>query len=179
MRGLKALQRIKGLKGLGRLPRLPDVRATGAGLLDLTPEEIDEWGRLLGDYRLAKKLYTMKQQMSRATLPELVAYDWLQSQGMFFTYQAYVNGGRTVKGGAVLDFLIDQGGRGLAWRIQGNYFHTLGQISPRDEVQKATLPGSVANGLRIETVVDLWESACYRRRPEVFLLGLAGIEIGR
>jgi hypothetical protein len=62
----------------------------------------------------------------------------------------------------------------MAWRIQGEYWHTQADKRARDFDEVARLLGQYVNGARIETVVDLWEGDVYRRRPLVFRLAMVG-----
>lgn len=147
--------------------------------IDLTDDQLDTWARVLGgDMALARRVARLKAQFPAGTLPELVSYDWLVRQNLAFDYQVSVNGGRTRSGGSVPDFVIYTGGGDAdAWLVQGEYWHGQGNARTRDETALAKIPGQYVNGAAIRRVMQLWENDIYRRRPEVFNLALAGLEI--
>ena len=113
----------------------------------------------------------------QGTLPELCAYAWLQRRGIMFEFQAPLLGGRQTSGGAMLDFLVmglSSNGH-YAWRIQGEYWHTMPEVELKDFVQAARLKRLKVGGIPIVEVVDLWENDIYDRYPEVFEQAEAGM----
>ena len=149
--------------------------------------ELNRITRILGGtgdaHRTAQRVLKLQKEEPAATLPELVTYDWLKSQSMRFVFQASMMGGRSAKGGMLPDFLISKGAWGLAWLIQGDYYHSAGfqskfTQSDRDIIAKIKLKGQMYQGIRIDQVVDLWESDIYSKRPHIFWLAIAGLEIG-
>lgn len=145
-------------------------------VVDLLTDEEGELIRLLGgDRQLARRAMRLRGQYPLASFPELITYDWLQQRNLSFTFQAKLFGGRAVRGGVVPDFLLNYGGQGMIWRIQGEYWHTRPGNRNKDLNEKIRLLGSEQNGLRIEHVIDIWEDDVYNKRPQVFHLALAGI----
>jgi hypothetical protein len=123
-------------------------------------------------------VWALKAGLPGASLPELVFYDWLKAKGIPFIYQAAVFGGRAVKGGLVPDFIIDQGGYGIAVQVQGNYWHSLRINRGRDNSTRLRLLGAVFNGVKIREVVDLWESrAVSTQRETAFMYAVIGISL--
>lgn len=138
--------------------------------------------RLLGDVKTAKRCRTLQDRFPTATLPELVTYDFLQQKNIRFDFQPALFGGRNVRGGVVPDFMVYRGGGGVAWLIQGDYFHgqqfqaKFGQVG-RDRAAKLRLVGKSFNGVEIKAVISLWEEDIYSKRPQVFEYALNGIEL--
>lgn len=169
---MKRLPRLPG----GKRERLPPiVKAT-------TPEQTDQrsaleirFAQALDDEKLARKLVKLQAKFPVATLPELVAYEWLQRRNIPFSFQVELFGGRRVRGGLLPDFVIEQGATALAWQIQGEYWHSVGLKDDADRTNNLRMLGQVVDGRRIEQVVELWENDIYQKRPQVFNMGLAGI----
>lgn len=132
-----------------------------------------------GDEAVAKRLETLERRMPQSTIPELLAYDWLKQHNYAFESQAEVSGGRRVRGGKVPDFVIQDHGIGLAWLVQGGYFHSeafqrrFGQ-QDRDIIAELELKGKFVSGVRIDTVVQLWENEIYHARPNIFWRAIQG-----
>lgn len=154
---------------------LPDVST----VRDLEDPQIKELRRKLGDdpqtERLIKRLVALRQREPLASLPELIAYDWLERKQIPFEYQGSAFGGRIFRGGQVPDFVLPQGGQALCWRIQGEYWHSQPGAKERDLAAKLRLLGGTIEGMRVWAVVDVWEDDVYERREQVFRLALAGI----
>lgn len=132
----------------------------------------------LGDERLAKRVRTLQAQYPAGTVPELVTMDWLDKQRYRYIYQAQLWGGRAAAGGLLPDFVVASNGAiGQAWQIQGEYWHGKKGLAKQssDAAAALTMTGQVVDGIRIEKVMNLWESDIYNRRPEVFEYALAGI----
>lgn len=93
--------------------------------------------------------------------PEWLVYNALLKLGYKdrFTYQSPALGGRQVKGGAIIDFLIDD--LNLAINVTSRYWHY--QTTPKrmaDELQRAALEG---RGLRVVYIdeADILRSPIY------------------
>ena len=100
--------------------------------------------------------WKVKRGDPQASLPEFIVWEFLthtkkQVENVDFLYQNPYAGGRTEKGGFVLDFLliVPQ----IAWRIQGERFHLFfPQDRARDILAREVLEG---RGIR---VLDLFEN---------------------
>lgn len=130
------------------------------------------------DVKFAKKILKLKQGFVQATFPEMITYDWLASQGLAFVYQGEIYGGRRLPGGLLPDFVIDVGGAGIAWQINGEYWHSRLDQKANDATNNIRLLGQLVNGLEIQQVVVLWERDIYKRRPFIFQMALGGLGIG-
>lgn len=185
---LKGLPRLPGIKGIGdigrkrkrALPQPVDV----PGEMNLVDPRVNEIYSRLGkrstaDFKLAKRVATLMGQYPDGTIPELVTLDWLEQQKIPYTYQAWIYGGRSRQGGVIPDFVLESGGRGMAWLVQGDYWHSKAEVSSSDVSDKLKLLGVLFHGVRIEEVVELWENKIYSKRPQVFEWALMGIEMGR
>tara|TARA_R110000868_G_scaffold21307_3_gene88533 strand:- start:3718 stop:4290 length:573 start_codon:yes stop_codon:yes gene_type:complete len=152
-------------------------------LLDLEDPAIKELRRTLGDdpktERLIKRIIKLRVKEPLASLPELIAYDWLSGKGIPFIYQGSADGGRMMRGGQVPDFVIPMAGMAICWRIQGEYWHSRPGAKEQDLVNKIALLGGTAAGLPVSAVVDCWEGQIYADYNRVFTLALAGVELGR
>ena len=182
---LKKLKSIHGLLKMGRQPG-SEPREIAGGITDLTPGEVKTIHRQMGgkpsDLKLARQVYTMQQrQFPDATVPELITYIWLTAAHERFDFQGSVRGGRHKRYGLVPDFIIWRGGEGIAWRVQGTYWHNLRYKTDVERSNEASaklrLLGATISGVRIAKVVDLWEERIYDSRPEIYYLGLNGVEI--
>lgn len=166
----KRLPRLKG-------PKRRSVRLEGhrtPQVLQGESSELDAWAARLGSTSEARRMLTLKERFPQATLPELVTMDWLMRNGYTYEFQVPMLGGRSVKGGTVLDFVVYEGGNALAWAVQGEYFHTKRNIALRDKAQWERLLGMEIAGFRISAVVPLWEDDVYYKRPMIFYQALAG-----
>ncbi len=151
-----------------------DEEAVDTGLTELT--------RRLGDAATAKRVRALQAEMggvSSGTVPELVTYDWLKRGGWRFIYQAELYGGRATAGGLLPDFVVETGaGTGMAWQIQGEYWHgKTNEKAVSDAAAALRLLGQVVGGIRIDKVINLWEQDLYTKRPQVFEYALAGISL--
>ena len=151
------IKRPKRRSAMRRQPRpAPLARRSGED-----PEVLNISYRMCGDrrttVRLAKTFMTLRDtRYPGMTLPEALAYIYLQANQIEFVFQQSYNSGRTYRGGAVIDFWIPD--RGLILRINGDYYHSQPDRRERDEIQRAELLLSVIEGKRVESVVDVWES---------------------
>ena len=147
------------------------------GVLLAGTEDADGLARRLGDARLAKRVRALQAQFPQGSVPELVVYDWLRSQGILFDYQVELYGGRGTRGGLIPDFVLYQNGSADVWQVQGEYWHSLRQKGFRDETANLRMLGQVINGTRVARVVELWEGDIYRQRPQIFYMALGGLEM--
>ena len=157
----------------------PIVRAGAGGQKQRTASPPDAVDALLArmdstDRRLGKRLLSLSQRFAGGSLPEWITYDWLDRNQVDFSYQVELYGGRMRRGGLLPDFVVYGGGAAMAWRIQGEYWHTRADKRQRDFDEVARLLGQYVQGARIEQVVDLWESDVYRRRPWIYQLAMLG-----
>lgn len=105
------------------------------------------------------------------TLPEFIAFDWLERKGLVagedFIFQSSRMGGRQLYGGAVVDF--DFPDRQLAWRIQGEHFHI------GDPAKEAS---DIMQKMSLETlgytVIDVYAQDIIERRNWVLTKALNG-----
>src|SRR3990167_8818279 len=81
--------------------RVPDVDRPDA--FDVTSDVEDKIYNEVGDRSLAKRVHELQGRYPAGSLPELVVMDWLTRHRIPFTYQVPVAGGRSIKGGLVLD----------------------------------------------------------------------------
>ena len=183
---LKGLPRLKAIAGLPplrrRRPAPPDKIAGEQYFRELGDPQVNEvWARLgrkSQDYKLAKRVAALMETYPDGTIPELVTLDWLEQQKVPYTFQAWVYGGRSRRGGIIPDFVLEYGGRGMAWLIQGDYWHNRTEVAASDQSDKLRLIRTQFHGVVIEVVVELWENKVLRNRPEVFELALVGIGLG-
>ena len=110
--------------------------------------------------------------------PEWWVYRWLIArgfrEGIDFSYQVNVGGGRRLLFGNVVDFLVRPNAATFAWRVMGYYWH----LARGYEVIVQDFNGR----LRLErdgfSVVDIWDVAIEdpQARDEVLEYALDGIE---
>lgn len=128
--------------------------------------------------KLAKTFLGLKREFPRATLPEGLCYMILKKFGEDFVFQEEARGGRTQYGGLVVDFFLPSARTAL--RVQGDYFHSQPAQVQRDEAQRAQLLLTTIGGIRVERVVDVWESRLYScQREMVVRAAVNGVELGR
>ena len=182
LKPFRSLRKVSRLAGLGRQSTTEPLPVTprGPDLLDTTPPEVAYYMEKVSRER-AMRAYRLRKKGVEGTLPELLTYDWLESRGRQFDFQTSFLGGRLQLGGAVADFIIFDlwPGELAVWRCQGDYWHTMPEREQKDALQKLKLLGERWNNVPVGVVVDLWESAIYRRAPQVFLQAEAGVEIGQ
>jgi len=168
------------LIGILKTNKLPDIERRGSTAKDILPQDVSNMARMVGQKR-AKEVNKLRKSGIEGTLPELCTYLWLQDAGLNFSFQYPLLGGRAIRGGAVVDFIIwNLSPNGYyIWRIQGDYWHTGHEVEKKDEVQKFRLAALKLGGIPIVDVIDLWESRIYKDYPNVFLKAEIGIELGR
>lgn len=173
---LKRMPRIKG----GRKKGLPDLQGGAPKVAEREPDALQELIRELGgrsaDVKLAKRVLNMKAEYPAASIPELIVHCWLTDNKIPFSYQAMLFGGRRAKGGLIPDFVVQYGGLGLAWQVQGEYWHERQTDHGQKDISvRLRLIGTVYQGVTISDVVSLWEKDIYRMRPRIFQYALNGI----
>jgi len=174
---------LKGLSGLGRtqkLPPLPDLAQPGQ-LASVADDELSRLTDTLGDRTLAKKLLNLRKKFPDATMPELVTMEFLDRRAVRYQFQKWLLGGRSIRGGQIVDFALDMGTHTLIWEVMGNYWHTRPGQAQLDEGQKHTLLGLSVFGKPVRGVVSLWESRLMSKyqRKGALEMAMAGVELGR
>ena len=158
------------------------VARRGSSQVGVLPQFLQQMERLVG-YTRAKEIWKLKVRGVQGTLPELSTYVWLEDRKLNFEFQSALMGGRRIRGGAVVDFLLfNLSPNGYyVWRVQGDHWHAeMGTaVIKKDEIQKARLNALKIGGVPVVDVIDLWESRIYKDWPNVFLKAEAGIELGR
>ena len=144
--------------------------------LDLMPEEIRALAARIGTDR-AREVQELRARGVEGSAPELCTYDWLESRKLAFDFQSAQMGGRRVRGGTVVDFIIyGLSGNGVyIWRVQGDYWHSSRESASNDAELARRLRRIKIGGEPVAAVVDLWESDIYDRYPVVFKLGVFGV----
>jgi len=184
--------KIEKIRKISRFPRadraypgkevepLPGAMRRGVRTEDLLPEQVKIMARIIGTER-ARRIWKLVLAGMDASLPEMCAYDWLQSRHFTFSMEDVMLGGRREPGGAVVDFLIyDITPAGYyIWRVMGDYWHGGLERSSKDEIQKVRLEAMKIGGIPIVAVVDLWESRIYNDWPHVFLMAEMGVSLGQ
>jgi len=187
---LKTLKKPKGLKrlrGLGpshKLPPVPDLSVEPERVAAATDYALQRMTNTLGDEKLAKRVLKMKEnEYPNATFPELVAIDYLKRRGVKWGFQVWALGGRKIKGGQVLDLIVDMGGGVAIWEINGNYWHNRPGKMQLDKAQKFALMGIEIWGKPVTQILELWESRIMTDRTsvrkQVFDMAMSGIELGQ
>ena len=106
------------------------------------------------------ELRAVSPQRVAGTLPERIFYKAMLDRGMRegidFTFQSSLQGGRLFLGGMVADFIFPQ--RSLIVRIQGRKWHTGFEQERRDDIQRDILEGMGYHVLDIydDTIYDEW-----------------------
>lgn len=127
----------------------------------------------IGDTKIAKAVVSLKEKFPNGTTPELVTMDWLNRQQIRYIYQAQY-GKRNRSGSSSTDFVVSSNGRGMAWEINGEYWHTRYKTPGSDAARAMRLMNQTVGGIIITKVVALWESDIYKRPDKVFELAMMG-----
>jgi hypothetical protein len=106
---------------------------------------------------------------------EIIAMSWLQRQGIPFTPQVPILGGRQVRGGRVLDIVISEGmAQPLVIRVQSERYHAgSSELEGHDLEEEVML---INMGYE---VVDVWERRLLIDVDFVMRNALMGVEVGR
>ena len=120
-----------------------------------------------------------------ATFPEWLVYDWLTRQGYEeyrdFYYQVPIGGGRTVKGGFIIDFIFNPSvaGRRLPAEVWNTQFH-VGAVFGDPARQKA------ADKIKREMMerqfgwsVYIWEPDLLANTERTMRLAVQGVSTGK
>ena len=110
----------------------------------------------------------MAEEKARTDLEALVE-NWLIRHKIIYEFQSSLMGGFYELGGSVVDFLLRP--RGLAFRVQGEYYHQRVGQQGRDMIQKELLSGLGW------TVIDLWGDDIKSRLNETIQKALLGQEM--
>ncbi len=179
-KGLRSLPAIDGRRyraGEAIKPLLDGINVE----FDVTPDDVNELARVIGDDSLARRLRKMqREKFQYATIPELMLVDYLDRIGERYTFQAQLYGGHR-RGGVVPDFVLTRGTVGRAILVNGNYWHNVPGMQQKDEADKLRLKGSYFEGVRIEDTVILWESRLMQPNPgreQAIQDAVQGIELG-
>ena len=185
LKPLPGLRRLAPLKGLGRKQRTPPLPTLGqqpGQVAALEDDEVQRLTRQLGDEALAKRVLKLKKKWPDGTIPELIAADFLERRRAKYEFQKQVIGGRKIKGGQVLDFVVDQGISVHIWEIQGKYWHTRPGKKQVDEAQRMALMGIRIWGKKVSAVIEIWDSRIATdnraKRQQALEAGLTGRELG-
>ena len=104
-----------------------------------------------------RELRAVSEERVAGTLPERIFYKALlgrgMREGMDFTFQSSLQGGRLFLGGMVADFIFPQ--RSLIVRIQGRKWHTGFEQERKDDFQRDILEGMGYH------VLDLFDDTIY------------------
>jgi len=179
----KSLKKLRGLGGSYKLPPIPDLSVEPERIAAVTDDAVQNLTNPLGDEQLAKRVLKMKKnEYPNATMPELVAIDFLKRRGTKWGFQVWALGGRKTIGGQVLDLIVDMGMGIAIWEIQGNYWHNRPGKMQLDKAQKFALVGIEIWGKPVTKVLEIWESRIMTdnrsRRRQVFEMAMSGIELG-
>lgn len=107
------------------------------------------------DAALATLSLEDRQRVGAGTLPEQMVAFALVKLGFIFEQQSASSGGRLRLGGAIVDMIVYFGMAKVAIRVQGTYWHTLGDRKQQDEVQLMRLRAK-----RVR-VWDAWDLELY------------------
>ena len=171
----KGFGRTKNL--FGSKPKEEDYKF--APLPPLDPEDTrsdkeKQVARTLDDDELAKQVIKLQEQHPNGTLPELVTLHYLLKWNVPHWYQIALFGGH-VRGGIIPDFILTSG---TAIEVQGSYWHEGFERDEADRTKQFRMLGQVVNGIRIERVVEVWDTKLYNDPDRVLELALAGIGLG-
>jgi hypothetical protein len=166
--------RRRGKRMFPGLLAFPDPAEAGVDI------ELTELTRKIGDEATAKRVRGLQAQYPQGTVPELVTMDWLNAGKYRYVYQGQLYGGRGSLGGLLPDFVVATGGgSGMAWQIQGDYWHSKRSVEKqfKDNADNLRLVGQTVGGIRIGKVIPIFEHAIYNQREQVFKMALAGLEL--
>ena len=102
---------------------------------------------------------------------EIIVIKWLEKNKIRYRFQTSLMGGFYQLGGAVVDFIIEDGN--LAWRVMGEYWHEGVEARGRDTIQREML---TAMGF---VVVDIYGEDLRKRLNVTLRKALRGEEMPR
>lgn len=152
-------RRVRGVAAEREVPVVPEPFIKPPPAVDEEEYEYRQWEAVWG-----------------GTLIEFLAFRWLTKvakleSGVDFEFQSSQLGGRSMPGGAVVDF--DFPDRKLAWRLQGAFWHVGDPaVEGYDIMQKLALESTLGY-----TVVDIYEEDALQSTDYVFRQALQGIQI--
>lgn len=185
----KVFKRLRKVKAWTTLPGINGKRDGGGALeplptglrerFDLTDDRVDRLANVLGDEKLAKRVYSMQDNdYPYATVPELIMVDFLEKRGERYKFQAQLYGGYR-QGGLIPDFVVSRGGNSRALLINGIYWHNIPGKRQKDAADKLRLLGQYIDGDLISDATIIWESRIVDdpERERNMQLALEGTEL--
>jgi len=122
-----------------------------------------------------------KRRAPNGPYPEFVAYDWLEHQGFEefrdFYYQVPIGGGRTVRGGFVIDFVFKPSIAGVetAAEVYGSAFHTAPVFGNAAEIKGVDRIKRDMMERNFSAVVYISEAVLLSNPTRAMTLGLMGV----
>lgn len=172
----KRFSNAPAFKRSRRFPKLIPVQVPDWDVSETTVNDLAR--RLGGDRKLAAQIVSLQQKFPRGTVPELIVYLWLQKKGYQFEYQVELYGGRRFEGGLIPDFVLYRNRTNAdVWQVNGQFWHSIAKKGFADETNNIRMLGQIVNGATVDRVISLWEDDIYTKRPQVFYLALAGINM--
>jgi hypothetical protein len=181
-RSLKALPKWTKKNNIPELPTLAEKPEWEQSMVD---DKVALWAAALGSESLAKRLIKLEAsgKYPDATLPELVALDWLTKNQYKHVFQQTLLGGRALKGGQVVDIVVELGTGVVILEVQGNYWHSKPGMPQRDAAQRLALMNMSVYGKKVTAVIEVWESRLVQPvqsiRDDVMQCALMGIAKGK
>jgi hypothetical protein len=167
------------IKGKATTPPQFDRLDKFAGVMDPRMTEIlAKIGRGSRNEATARRVMRLeeKAEYANATLPELLAIDYLERNNIPFLFQVIAAGGRNIPGGRVPDFVLPMGSGALVILVQGEWYHP----SPQVELQtRLIIMSSILAGMKPWAVVQVFEDDIYLDQEGVMSLAVNGIETER
>lgn len=179
----KGLKKLPGLGKATKLPPLPKLEVGTPQVASLLDDELARLTNALGDERLAKKVLKLKEKYPLASTLECVIMEYLDRKRAHYIFQQTLLGGRKVKYGQVVDFLVDKGHYILIIEAQGNYWHTRKGQEGIDAAQRMALLSTTYQGKPILKVIAVWESRIMQPnrsiRERTLDAAMNGMELGK
>ena len=155
--GIAALPKIGAIKKIGQSRSIPNI-----------DKEVDlPKPPYLNEETEQERLEKYAKQGVMGSLPERIVWKWLEDHRYVFDVQQSHAGGRYMRGGFVVDFIVyTLAAMPVAIRVMGEYYH--GPMQPgtpgRDDAAAARLrrDGYI--------VCDLWEQDIYDAAPDLLRL---------
>jgi len=165
---MQGIRGISGKRGIRPPPAIlaPD-KMPSAGL----PPEVRQWAAKMGE-RMARIIWRLKQSGVQGSAPELIVYHELERKlgkqpSPVWFFQSSQFGGRQWRYGLVVDFVILIGAGVGCIRVQGTYWHSVGESEQQDKAHKFRLLRSKIMGRKVIFVADVWENAVYKHPSSV------------
>lgn len=137
-------------------------------------EILSKIGRGSEEETLARRLLGLWPAYPDATLPELMAVEWLLRNNVDFYFQQLASGGKTVKGGRVPDIVIPMGATCLVILVQGSYWHP---SAYQELMTRIIIMSSTIAGMKPWAVVQVWEEQIYDDQDYVMSVAMQGVEL--